>query len=50
MNLALSEGIACIAALVHHFDMALACSPDEIKREQNFVMKANKMPIRLTAR
>ena len=50
MNLALSEGIACIAALVRHFDMTLACPPEEIRREQNFVMKANKMPVRISMR
>ena len=50
MNLALSEGIACLAAIARRLDLALACPPEEIVRQQNFVTKANKLPVTVTLR
>lgn len=50
MQLAHTEGVAIIAAMARHFDMKLACDPSSITRDQNFVSKANKMPIIFTKR
>jgi hypothetical protein len=50
MALAMSEGVAAVAALAYNFDMTLACPPEEIVSELYFTTKANKMPIRLQVR
>ena len=50
MALANIEGVACIAALVNHFNMTLGCDPALITRDQQFVSKANRMPIVFTKR
>jgi len=50
MNLALSEGIACVAAIARRLNLALACPPEEIVRQQIVSAVANQMPIKVTLR
>ena len=50
MNLALSEEIACVAAIARRLNLALACPPEEIVRQQIVSAMANQMPIKVTLR
>ena len=50
MALATVEAVMAISAIIHHFDLHLACPDSEIKRIFHFAANANKMPMYVTKR
>ena len=50
MGLAMAEGVMALAAVLHHFDLQLLCSPAEVKAEFKFTLQPSQLPMRLTSR
>lgn len=50
MGLAMAEGVMAVAAIIHHFDIALLCAPTEVKVEFKFTLQPSQLPMRLTKR